>query len=204
LLAIKSDLLEAAQHYDGLGSHARQYASFITFVALHSGNLFAREELRRMFRSLPLEGLAESAQALARAMEGTSDQREAFWDNRIEPFLHDVWPKARDVATAAVADDLARLSIGARARFPRAVEVVRPWLTAVQHSDYLVHLMAEARLCPQFPASSLELLFVIVDRNSWPARELGHCLDEIEIAQRELAADQRFVDLRTYWRRRGE
>ncbi len=64
LSAIKQPFLESAEHYEELGNHDEQYASFLTFVALDPGDTFTTKELANAVRGLPAGGLENSAQAL--------------------------------------------------------------------------------------------------------------------------------------------
>jgi hypothetical protein len=203
LLAIKSALLDTSFHYDDLGRYGEQYAAFMTYVALNRAEGFSRDELRGVLRNLPPRGLADSAQALARAQEGAGDRREEYWTNRIAPFWRDIWPKARDRATDLIAEALARLCIAAGREFPAALEAVRPWLRRLDHSNYVVHRLKLAGLCANFPQASLELLDAVVNRDGWPIDELGECLDAVRRAAPALANDPRFMDLRIFMRRRG-
>ncbi len=204
LSALKQPLLRTATHYEQLGKHAEQYAAFLTFAALDPGDTFTIKELADATRTLPAEGLQSAAQALVRALEGAKEQRGEYWRNRLLPYLRNVWPKSRDLVTPAISESLGRLCIAAREAFPEALKELRHWLQPVQHSDFLAHLMHEAKLCEQFPADSLAFLDAVVgDDAQWPPRELKMCLDEIGNADPQLVQDARFTRLTELYRRRG-
>jgi hypothetical protein len=203
LLAFKPQFLDTARHYAELGEHAQQFAAFLTYAALGPVDGYTAEEWRAALAALPQEGLQESAQALAQALEGAAEQREEYWKNRMNPFWQDVWPKSRDLATPGVAKSLARLCIAAGSQFPAALTAVQEWLLPIEHPDYVVHLLHESGLCRRFPDAALRFLSSIINDQAWCPRDLGPCLDEIEGAKPQLTRDARFQRLRDYLRRRG-
>lgn len=203
LAAFKASLLETAHHYEELGEHGRQYAAFLTYAALDPADTFSALELHNAISALPPEGLQESARTLVDAQEAAGEKGEYYWDNRIVPFWHAIWPKSQKLATAAIADDLAHLCLAAGARFADALKMVRPWLRPIAHTHYVVHLLGESGLCPRFPEDALELLSALIDDQSWVSSECGDCLEAIRTARPALASDPRYVRLREYWRRRG-
>jgi hypothetical protein len=201
--ALKRAFLESARHYDSLGDHDSQYASLLTYAALDPGETFSAPQLSSATRALPAKGLAVVAEALRSAQEGAGDQRADHWINRVQPFLQNIWPKARERITPAIAESFARLAIETREAFPSALAVVKPSLTALEHPDYTVHKLADAGHCAQFPVEALDLLAIIIgDETPWAPRELQACLTALVTARRELAQDQRFQRLQAFARRR--
>lgn len=205
LSAFKQSLLQTASHYARLGKHAKQYAAFLTFAALDPGDTFTTEELADATGTLSPEGLQNAAQALIRTLDGIKEQRGEYWRNRLLPYLRNIWPKSRDLATPAVSESLGRLCIAAREAFPDALKELRHWLQPVQHSAFLVHLMHEAGLCEQFPVEALEFLDVIIGPDpQWPPGELKQCLEDIGKIDQQLIKDRRFARLTELYRRRTE
>lgn len=203
MTAIKVPFLETALHYERLGDHAEQYAAFLTFAALDPGDTFTPEELASAIGRLPEAGLESSAQALVRALEGAREQPEEYWRNRLLPFLHNIWPKSRELITPSISESLARLCVAAGEAFPEVLHELHNWLQSVQHPDYVVHLLYEAKLCEQFPGDALTLLDTVVGNDAqWLPRELRKCLDEIEQANPQLNTDVRFVRLAELCKRR--
>ncbi|QOG20574.1 anti-phage defense-associated sirtuin Dsr1 [Bradyrhizobium sp. SEMIA] len=200
---LKPAFLDTAHHYAALGEHRRQYASLLTFAALDRGDTFTVAELAGATHALPPDGLYETAQTLARALEGAGDQRTDYWTNRITPYLHAIWPKTRNNGSPAIAESLGRLCVAAQNRFPDALALLGAWLQSVAHPDLLVHLLHQADLCGKFPGQALEFLDrVIGSEVLWSPSELGACLKTIETASPELTADPRFQRLSAIARRR--
>jgi hypothetical protein len=203
LIALKPHFLESANHYVELGKHRQQFAAFLTYAALGPTEGYTLDEFRSAMVVLPQKGLEGCAQALFQALEGTADQREDYWKNRVQPFWHHVWPKSRDLVTPRIAESLTRLIIAARGEFPAALAAVQGWLQAIEHPDHVVHLLLESRLCRSFPADALRLLEAVIAAPRWPPLELGRCLDEIVSAAPKLATDACYLRLREYAPRRG-
>lgn len=202
LTALKPQFLESASHYTDLGEHRQQFAALLTHAALGPTEGFVVEDFRSAIGTLPHEGLEKSAQALSQALEGAADQREDYWNNRVQPFWQQIWPKSRGLATPRIAESLTRLVIATRGEFPAALAEVQNWLQPIEHPHYVVHRLHESGLCSRYPADALGLLDAVIADQQWVPRELGQCLDKIEQATSQLAQDARYLRLREYFRRR--
>lgn len=203
LLAFKREFLDTARHYGELGAHAQQFAAFLTYAALGPLDGYTAEELRAAVGALPQDGLQQSAQALAQALEGATGQAGEYWRNRIKPFWRDVWPKSRDLATPGIAESLARLSIAAGDEFHEALTAVQDWLRPIEHAGHVVRRLHDSGLCSRLPADALQLLSLVIENQQWGVRDLGRCLDDIAQAAPRLAQDPAFARLWTYSRRKG-
>ncbi|MFS7382902.1 anti-phage defense-associated sirtuin Dsr1 [Rahnella inusitata] len=204
LSAFKSQFLDSANHYAELGDHRKQFAAFLTYAALGMTEGYTVEEFRTAIGALPQEGLEESARALSQALEGSADQREDYWRNRVQPFWLQVWPKSRNLATPQIAESLARVVIAARVEFPSALTKVWEWLQPIQHPHYVVHQLHVSGLSSQFPAEALQLLGAVITDQQWLPEELGLCLDEIVRISPQLAHSEQYQRLKDYIRRLEE
>ncbi len=200
MIAIKPSLIETASHYSALGDHGRQYAAFLTYAALEPADGFAPAEFRVAFGALPQEGLREAAQALAQAQEGSGEQREEYWKNRLLPFWNNVWPKAQSMVSPAIAERLARIAIGAGSAFPEALQAVLAWLLPVAHPDQLTRPLDKSELCQQFPDEALELLSSTIHEPQWVSSELLNCLIQISSVKPSLQIDRQFQRLMELYR----
>lgn len=201
--AFKADFLETARHYTDLSECGRQYAAILTYAALDPADIFTLDDLSRATIALPQEGLQEAAQALVHAIEGSGEQREQYWGNRIKPYWNNIWPKSRELLSVSISEPLARLVIAARGAFPSALETVRDWLQPHKHLGSAVYLLLESGLCGQFPHDALDLLDRIIADQPWPPRELDACLKAIVTDWPEAIQDTRYQRLVEYWRRHG-
>ncbi|MFT0534025.1 hypothetical protein ACMHYJ_14525 [Castellaniella hirudinis] len=194
MAAIKPAFLDTVHHYEQLGKHREQFASFLTFAALDPGDTFSIAQLASAVRALPAEGLRQSAQTLVRALESAGDQREDYWKNRVLPFWEKIWPKSNDQASGANAESLARLCVAAGGEFPSAMASVGNWLRVAQHPDYVIHRLKKSGLAARFPEDALRLLHTILgNQPSWLSSELRGCLDAIGQAAPNLRQDHRFM-----------
>lgn len=204
LKAIKQPFLGTAEHYAQLGRYNDQYAALLTFAALEPGGTFSKTAFAAATRSLPTDGLHGAAQALVRALEGTGEQRGEYWRNRVLPYFKSIWPKSRDAMTPAISGSLARLCVAARDAFSEALMELTHWLQPVEHPDYVVHLLHEAKLPEGFPEAALAFLSIVVgDDTQWPPRDLGECPQAIRHASPALDTDPRFQRLMENLRRHG-
>jgi hypothetical protein len=182
---LKPAFLDTANHYQTLGKHDGQYASLLTFAALDPGDTFTTAELAAATRSLPPDGLHESAQALVRALEGAGQQRADYWTNRVTPYLHAIWPKAGHNISPGIAESLGRLCAAAQDALPEALALLRAWLQPPVHPDYLVHRLHEAGLCGRFPEQALDFLSLVIgDQTQWPPSDLAAYLEAIRTRAR--------------------
>lgn len=154
--------------------------------------------------ALPQEGLQESAQTLVYALEGAGEQREEYWVNRIRPYWQTIWPKSLLVASKAIAEQLAGLTIAARGAFPQALATVRGWLRPVEHPHYIVHRLHESGLCSLHPQDALTFLDAIIADQPWAPRELRECLNDIVQAWPDAHRDNRYQRVMEYARRHGQ
>lgn len=200
LTAFKQQFLETAGHYADLGEHAAQFAAFLTYAALETVEDYSVQDFRTAFEALPQEGLGEAAQAMYQALEGTGEQREDYWKNRIQPFWHDIWPKSRDLASNSIAESLSRMSIASRGEFPTALSAVLDWLQPIEHPDYVVHLLHESDLAIRFPEDALRFLNAVISNQPLAPGELGRCLRAIREAAPNVEQDHRYQRLLEYFR----
>ena len=202
-IAFKAQFLETAYHYVELGELNRQFAAFLTYVALEPMDGYTAQDFRLAIGALPQEGLQEAAQALSLALESAGQQREEYWKNRIQPFWQNVWPKSRDLASNGIAEPLARLSIAARGAFPAVLSAVLDWLRPIEHPHYVVRLLHKSGLIKHFPEDALRLLSAILNDQPWAPPELRQCLEAISQASPPLRGDNRYQRLDKYARRNG-
>lgn len=194
--ALKSAFLGTATHYEKLGKYPGPYAALLASAALDRGDTFTKNELASATRSLPANGLHDTAQALVRALESAGDQRANYWSNRVAPYLREIWPHTCDTISPEISESFGRLCVAAQDKFPEALEQLKDWLQAVDYPDSLVHWLYNADLCGEFPKQALDFLSRVVGEQtqSLPG-DLGDCLKKIESASLELKADQQFKRL---------
>lgn len=201
LIAFKEQFLSTAQRCEILGEQSRQFVLFLTYVALEPIDSYTTEDFQLAFSSFSGKSLEWVAQALVQALEGSGEQREDYWKNRILPFWQKNWPKSRDLVADGIAQYLACLSIAAGQEFPTALSMVFSWLKPIEYPDYVVHPLYESSLCTKVPEDALRLLDALIGNPMWVPSELKDCLDQIVQAAPYLAQDTRYQRLLVYIRR---
>ena len=216
LKAFKSDFLETVKHYDELGDDRckRQFVVLLTHAALERTEGYTEEEFRDAIGELPQDGIEKSAWALWQALEST-EQREEYWKNRVQPFWQQIWPKSDSLVTPQVAKYLAYLIIAARKEFPAALDELQDWLSqSVAKPGIIVRKLGKSDLCREFPEEALRLLNKIIAdksdksdlfRNYVDPPDLKQCLDKISDAwtrskRPKLECDPQYQRLHKYWR----
>lgn len=186
LFALKRAFLDTASHYADLGEHARQYASFLTYVALDRLDGFSPPEFRQGIASLPAEGMHEVAHSLIQALEGAGDQhREDYWKNRIKPFWEEIWPKSIKLSEdPVIVIAIARLIIETRGEFPSALLAFKDWLRPIHDSFFTLHSLKGSGLSKCYPTEVLSFLDAIIAKEPpGVVRDLRQCLVDIIEAQ---------------------
>lgn len=204
LADIKEPFLEGATHYQELGEHAEQFAAFLTFVSLDPGDIFTIKELADATGCLPLKGLERVAQTLLTSFENMQDRREEYWDNRLIPYLHSIWPKNSSLITPAISESFAQLCLTANELFPKALQELEYWIKPSQSLPLIFDLMNENNICTKFPEEALKFLNLVVgDDPDWPLTGLHKCLSDIKQSNEQLTSDLLFVRLNDLAKRYG-
>ncbi len=201
LTAFKALFLESAEHYTDLGGHYKQqFAAFLTYAALEPTEGYTMDEFRSAMGALPQDGIEASAQTLFQVLEGSADQREDYWKNRVQPFWQQLWPKSRDLATPRLVERLTLMSIAARGEFPAALAAVKDWLQPLEHPHNVVDMLHKSGLCRQYPGEALYVLAAVISDQPGVTEALGRCLDEIRKVEPGLVKNAGYTQLQEYLR----
>ncbi|HGM7307806.1 TPA: anti-phage defense-associated sirtuin Dsr1 [Stenotrophomonas maltophilia] len=192
MISLKSQFLNCAKHYDELGEFQQQYSVLLTYAALGPAEGYEVAEFRHALAALPRKGLEEAAQALSQAVEGAASKSEDYWRNRAQPFLQQVWPKSRDLASVRISDSFAKMTIAVGRDFPKALATVVNWLLPIEHPGSVVRSLSKSGLCNRYPSEALELLDAVIDKPFWVPDELVSCMQDIAAAAPYLVQDARF------------
>jgi len=199
LVALKPQLLEAAQYYDQLEEFGEQYASFLTFLALEGVEGFKNSEFADAFLALPQDGLEASALALVQFIKGAGDQPESYWRNRIEPFWQSVWPKSNDAMSDKISSSLAQLCVASGDAFPTTVNRFRDWFLPLEHPNIILVQLSASTIIARYPEPVLGLISQIVEHPARLPRNYRNCLDAIINTEPSLKLDSRFLRLNEIW-----
>ncbi|MDX2202676.1 MAG: anti-phage defense-associated sirtuin Dsr1 [Hyphomicrobiaceae bacterium] len=198
----KPMFLATAARAQVLGEHGEQYAGILTYAGLEATDLFTRAEMTGALTVLGERGLSRAARTLLDALEGSGEQRSAYWENRIKPFIERHWPRAAALRTPAISEKFARLCVASGGSFPEAFARLHDWLMPSERHDMLSQKLFESGLCQTHPETALQLLSVVIgDNPQWPPHQLRECLDQIQLADDALLRDHRFQRLDQLLRR---
>jgi hypothetical protein len=181
----------------------RQYAAFLTHVALEPLEGHNTHDFQSAIAKLPQEGLEEVVHTLLQAMEGTSGQQKEYWANRIQPFLLQVLPQTQSIISKQIVFSLVFLCIAANSEFPAAIESIKNWLQPIENPDIVLMKLSKSNLCERFPKNSLQLLDAIIVDQPIFTPELTKCLKAIVGASPHLQNDYRYQKLVLYAREKG-
>lgn len=202
--SIKGQFLETVKHYADLGEFSQRYASLLTLVALEAPEPFTKKELALATSQLPTEGLDRCAISLVQGLDSAGEKRAEYWQNRVRPYLKEIWPKSIDAHSRSVAIAFARLCMKAGDAFPDAVSTLRPWLSSVPQGDVALHQFRATGQSKRFPEEALTFLDAILSERSFLlVDDLNASLTEIRKGKPNLENDPRFERLTRYARQLG-
>lgn len=194
LAELKTEFKETVHHYSDLGDCAERLASWIAIIALDETSPFNQTELTSLVHSLPNEGLGHMLLSMNRNLGSSTQQRDAFWENRFKPFVENIWPKGREKQSPYTGEQFARIALQMGENMSTALPVLRRYIQGDLH--WVLHELGKRNLCKSAPEACLELLH-LMDRpkERWHKDELKQYLETIRGQAQSLAEDQRYRDL---------
>lgn len=195
LADIKEPLLEGAKHYQEFGMHAGQFAAFLTHISLNHGDFFTTEELANSTKCLTKEGLESTVQTLTRAFKSTEDKRKEYWNNRLIPYLRNIWPKDSSLITNAISESFAILCLTDDELFPEVFQELKIYINKLENPHILYSIMNEKKICKKHQEEALSFLdWILRDDIDFLLNDFQECLIDIK-SNEKLKADPRFVRL---------
>ena len=185
LRIMKKSFLDTSLHYDSLGSEASQYANLLTYASLEYNDIFSKEELVIATNNLPEDGLNEIIKTLTRSIKhGEEDQTKEYVQNRILPYIQNIWPKSAIKKTKNIAEDIALLIIESDNEFPNVFKKMKGWLDFIEYPCYHLSRITDNNLHKKFSEEVLEFLNIIIG-------DIGHDGDELLIILKDIEDTQR-------------
>jgi SIR2-like domain len=197
MTAFKAAFLDTAHHTAKLLEHRHMYIGLLTHATLESSNLFTEPELQTAFGALQADDLSKSASHMVNVLDSSGgEQREAYWSNRIAPFLQTIWPRSQQKASTELSQNFALLAIAAPGQFEQAWSLVKSWVKPIDNPDYVFHQLCQANLAKAHPNEVLDLLErITVLKPIWVPQEFQRCLDALATAEPNLRQDARYKRL---------
>ncbi|MDA8001736.1 MAG: SIR2 family protein [Alphaproteobacteria bacterium] len=196
LSSLKASLLDTAKHFDELKEDIRgQYADFLTFLALNRDGTFKPDELKEATRALSPDGLANAARAANSALESAGAQHVEYWENRVKPYLQDIWPLHEAPQTKEICSALAHICVSAGKGFPEAWKLLENKLQLLDN-PFMLRDMLELQICTDYPNEALSFLDAVAGKYAVYNNDLQKCFDAITAADGSLANDERINNIK--------
>ena len=140
--------------------YARQLNHLFTLICLEYPDLYPLEEKQQALLELDEQGLTNVAECIWRIMEA-NDQRDNYWNNRLELFMKEVWPKDYSLKKPDISKYLALICISLSESFPKAVKIIKKFLVSFTPNSFLNELQLKGTLIQTYPAETFDLLKAI-------------------------------------------
>ena len=151
-----------------------------------------RERYVRQSEGLSEKSLCVALRSLERRLAGGSSERAQTWNDEIEPWLKDYWPREGSRNSAVTSEHMMHLVIGSGDSFPEAVSFCTRFLKPVEsHHWGIVYLKEHIE---KHPAAVLEFLsrVVQVDLPQHFRPDLREILEAVAGVQQELREEPSF------------
>ena len=181
-----------------------------------------QDRVQQMIRSLDGEVRAECAEAITRFISDLSKQSdqvsdplspEHLFQSAAKPFLQQVWPQERSLASPGVSESLSRLPAIARGEFAEAVNTIERFLlpfecwSILDYDLYSSDSDRTPKLSMIDDEAKAEALLRLLDRtigkaeNAVIPHDLGDALEQVRKVARNLARTPEYRRLETAARR---
>lgn len=163
---LKSPFLAIPDHIDILTEQClKQYARFLTNIALGEASIFSSSELKHIFAELPAVYLEAVAQTLFQALQGAGDQQTEYLKNRIIPFVKKFWPSKPEARSPKTFLYFAQMSAISGDGFDYAFDCFKDHLGQADEFGYLLTLLTEGDVAANHPSEVLEILNSTIPQN---------------------------------------
>ena len=177
---IKDSFVETFNHVELLGKNATHLYHLFAVICVEYGNVFTIEQQQQLLLDIGTPGRVDIADYLSRSFPEQPDECDAYWTNRIKPFIKHVWPKEASTVDAKTSRQFAMVCIQTNQVFPNAVEEFKSLLCPFSDLGYFLKNFLATNLPDQFPEDSFKLLTMVFDEQyEWPDDTLRKILNKI-------------------------
>ena len=177
---IKESFIETFNHVESLGNDVTRLYHLVAVICMEYVNVFATKQQQQILRDIGTSGQVEIADYLARSFPNEADERDAYWINRIKPFIKHAWPKEATAIDAKISKQFAMVCIQTDQAFPNAVEEFKSILGPFSDLGYFLDSFKATNLPDDFPEDSFKLLTMVFDYDyEWPDDTLRKILNRI-------------------------
>jgi hypothetical protein len=194
--AFKGPFLEALTSYERLRRRDENLVRRFVAICLDAPHELTAEEIHRVVDSLPETALETSLDMFASRIAGDPDERKRAWNDEVEPWLEDYWPRAGAHNTARTSKKMLRLIVECGSAFPDAVAWSLPHLRPIE--GHGLYRLETGDHVARHPHAVLSLLKGVVREDILPSYDrntLRRILDSLREAAPPLDADPDFQAL---------
>ncbi len=178
---------------DDLPSRTRRgLIGVLVAICLNIPEELTKGEVRSVISRLSDSSLHVALWSLRDRLTGSPSERGQIWNDKVEPWLRDYWPREGNRNSAATSEAMIHLLIGSGDSFPEAVMCCTPFLKPVEsHHWNLLYLEEHVE---KHPEAVLDLLSRVVQENlpQHSRSDLRKILEAVASVRPELREDARF------------
>lgn len=177
---IKESFIAAFNHVESLGNDATRLYHLFAVICMEHVNVFTTEQQRKILLDIGTSGRVDIADFLWRSFPDKPDERDAYWTNRIKPFIKHAWPREANAVDTQTSRQFAMVCIETNQAFPDVVEEFEALLCPFSDLGHFLNRFESTKLPDEFPSDSFELLeMVFDDQYEWPDDTLRKILNRI-------------------------
>ncbi|MFQ5728874.1 MAG: hypothetical protein ACE5GN_00750 [Waddliaceae bacterium] len=196
-LEIKSQLLVALQKREQLGELAENLHKLFAFICLEYPDLYALDQKISGLRSVGINGLEEIAEFLWHSVSRDQLDKDAYWHNRVKPFIHSLWPK--DVTSEKISRSLSLFCLQFGESFDDVFNEIKRVIMPFKDLGLFLHEMKQSQALKEKPKSAFNLLGTVFTGNyEWPDNELREVLDILKGEDSAIVGEQDYKIIDQY------
>ena len=177
---IKESFIAAFNHVESLGNDATRLYHLFAVICMEYVNVFTTEQQRKILLDIGTSGQVDIADFLWRSFPQQPDECDAYWTNRIKPFIKHVWPKEASTVDTKTSRQFAMVCIQTYQAFPDTVEEFESLLCPFYDLGNFLYNFKTTNLPDEFPEDSFKLLTMVFDdKYEWPDDTLREILNRI-------------------------
>lgn len=181
---IKESFIEAFTHVESLGNDATRLYHLFAVICMEYMNVFTTDQQQKILLDIGTSGRVDIADFLWRSFPQQPDECDAYWTNRIKPFIKHAWPKEASAVDTKTSRQFAMVCIQTYKTFPDAVEEFESLLCPFSDLGNFLYNFKTTNLPDEFPEDSFRLLSMVFDgQYEWPDDTLRKILNRIKAAR---------------------
>lgn len=126
---------------------------------------FKRRECAEILQGADGGYLVAVLQAMKHLVVGAGDRVGDLWEEKLKPWLIEVWPQANDAKSQEVTEAFIDFACETGAAFPEVVDSIEAYLAPLLRSGGLYDLRDHETLIERHPRAALKLISAVVDGN---------------------------------------